>query len=69
MFFSSLLVILNIIFVKKKVVIGALRVVTPKMGEQFQHIPEIMPELSVQKSAGLKTAKILHRSLKFPGLW
>ncbi|KAF7645372.1 hypothetical protein LDENG_00205860, partial [Lucifuga dentata] len=48
--------------VKSKVVpmvIGALRAVTPKLGEWLQEIPGTTSEVSVQKSAVLGTAKIL----------
>ena len=51
------------------VVIGALGAVTPKLEEWLQQIPGTTSELSVQKSAVLGTAKILHRTLKLPGLW
>ncbi len=51
------------------VVVGALRAVTPKLGEWLQQIPGTTSEASVQKSAVLGTAKILRRTLKLPGLW
>ncbi|KAF7643082.1 hypothetical protein LDENG_00244990 [Lucifuga dentata] len=55
--------------VKSTVVIGALGAVTPKLGEWLQQIPGTTSEISVQKSAVLGTAKMLHRTLKLPGLW
>ena len=54
---------------KVPVVIGAPGAVTPKLEEWLQQIPGTTSELSVQKSAVLGTAKILHRTLKLPGLW
>ena len=51
------------------VVIGPLGAVTHKLGEWLQQIPGTTSEVSVQKSAVLGTAKILHRTLKLPGLW
>lgn len=51
------------------VVIGALRALTHKLGEWFQQIPGKTSEITVQKSAVLGTAKILHRTLGFPGAW
>ena len=51
------------------VVIGALGAVTPKLEEWLQQIPGTTSELSVQKSAVLKTAKILRRTLKLPDLF
>ncbi|KAK7879105.1 hypothetical protein WMY93_034112 [Mugilogobius chulae] len=51
------------------VVIGALGAVTPKLDEWLQHIPGSTPDISVQKSAVLGTARILRRTLKLPGLW
>jgi len=45
------------------VIIGALGTVTPKLEEWLQQIPGTS-EISVQKSAGLVTAKILRRTLK-----
>ena len=45
------------------VAVGALWAVTSKLGEWLQRIPEITPETSVQKSAILERAKILHRTL------
>jgi len=50
------------------VVIGTLGTVTPKLGEWLQQIPGTTSEVSVQKSVALGTAKILHRTLKLPGL-
>ena len=50
------------------VVIGALGAVTHKLGEWLQQIPGTTSEVSVQKSTVLGTAKILHRTLKLPGL-
>ena len=49
------------------VVIGALGAVTTKLEEWLQQIPTT--ELSVPKSAVLRTAWILRRTLKLPGLW
>lgn len=40
----------------------------PKLGEWLQHISGRTSEVSVQKSSVLETAKILHRTLKLPGL-
>ena len=51
------------------VVVGALGAVTPKVGEGLQQIPGTPSELSIQKNAMLGTVKILHRTLKLPGLW
>ncbi|XP_078808275.1 uncharacterized protein LOC144994388 [Oryzias latipes] len=51
------------------VVIGALGAVTLKLEEWLQQIPGKTSDLSVQKSAVLRTAKILRRTLKLPGLW
>ena len=51
------------------VVRGALGAVTPKLEEWLQQIPGTTSELSVQRSAGLGTAKILRKTLKLPGLW
>ncbi|KAF7659580.1 hypothetical protein LDENG_00296350 [Lucifuga dentata] len=51
------------------VVNGALGAVTPKLGEWLQEIPGTTSEVSIQKSAVLRTAKILRRTLKLPGLW
>ncbi|KAJ0057310.1 hypothetical protein NL108_002264 [Boleophthalmus pectinirostris] len=51
------------------VVISALGAVTPKLEEWLQKIPGKTTDISVQKSAVLGTAKILHRTLKLPGLW
>ena len=50
------------------VVVGALGAVTPKLGEWLQQIPGTTTEASVQKSAVLGTAKILHRTLKLSGV-
>ena len=50
-------------------VFGALRAVTPKLREWLQQILGTTSETSVQKRTVLGTAKILHRTLKLPGLW
>lgn len=47
------------------VIIGALCAITPKLGEWLQQILGTTFEISVQK----KTAKILCRMLRLPGLW
>ena len=46
-------------------VVGA---VTPKLDGWVQQIPGTTTEISVQKSGLLGTAKILHRTLRLPGL-
>ncbi|KAK1798063.1 hypothetical protein P4O66_000560 [Electrophorus voltai] len=46
----------------------ALGAVTPKLGEYLQQIPGTPSEISILKCAVLGTAKILHRTLKLPGL-
>ncbi|TWW53461.1 uncharacterized protein LOC130519722 [Takifugu flavidus] len=51
------------------VVIGTLGAVTPNLSRWLQQIPGTTPEISVQKSAVLGTAKILRRTLRLPGLW
>ena len=51
------------------VVVRARCAVTPKLEEWLQQISGTTTEVSVQKSAVLGTAKILHRTLKLPGLW
>ncbi|TWW59227.1 hypothetical protein D4764_06G0007570 [Takifugu flavidus] len=51
------------------VVIGTLGAVAPKLSRWLQQIPGTTSEISVQKSAVLGTAKILHRTLRLPGLW
>ena len=51
------------------VVIGALEAVTPKLEEWLQQIAGTTSEVSVKKSAVLRTAKILRRILKLTGLW
>ncbi|XP_078022977.1 uncharacterized protein LOC144462717 [Epinephelus lanceolatus] len=51
------------------VVVGALRAMTPRLGEWLRQIPGITSEASVQKCEVLGTAKILCRTLKLPGLW
>ena len=50
-------------------VIGAFGAVTPKLGEWLKQIPGIISETTFQKSTILGTAKILHRTLRFQGLW
>ena len=50
------------------VVLGALRALTPKLGECIQQILGTS-EISVQKRAILGTAKILCKTLRLPGLW
>lgn len=44
-------------------VMGAIGGVTPELGDWFQQIQGITSEFSVQTSAVLGTAKILHRTL------
>ena len=51
------------------IVIRALGAVTPKLDWWLQQIPGTTSEISVQKSAILGAAKILCRTLRFPGLW
>ncbi|TWW77705.1 hypothetical protein D4764_12G0010950 [Takifugu flavidus] len=51
------------------VVIWTLWAVTPNLSRWLQQIPGTTPEISVQKSAVLGTAKILRRTLRLPGLW
>lgn len=51
------------------VVIGALRPVTPKLGECLQQIPGAISEISFQKSAIVGIAKILCRTLRVSFLW
>ncbi|TWW57300.1 hypothetical protein D4764_07G0000190, partial [Takifugu flavidus] len=51
------------------VVIGTLGAVTPNLSRWLQQIPGTTSEISVQKSAVLGTAKVLHRTLRLPGLW
>lgn len=51
------------------VVIRALGVVTPKLGEWLKLIPGTTSEISVQKSAVLGRAKKLRWTLKLSGLW
>ncbi|TWW59309.1 hypothetical protein D4764_06G0008390 [Takifugu flavidus] len=51
------------------VVIGALGAVTPNLSRWLQQIPGTTPEISVQTSAVLGTAKILRRTLRLPSLW
>ena len=51
------------------IVIGVLGTVTPKLDWWLQQIPGTTSEISVQKSALLGTDKILHRTLRLPGLW
>ena len=51
------------------VVIGALKAVTPKLGEWLQQMPGITSEISVKLSAILETVKILCRTLRLPGFW
>ncbi len=51
------------------VVIGALGAVTHKLGEWLQQIPGTTSEVSVQKSAILRTTNIQCRTLKLPDLW
>ena len=40
-----------------------------KLCECLQQITGTKSKLSVQKSAVLRTAKLLHRTFKLPGLW
>lgn len=51
------------------VAVQALQAVTPKLKQWHQQIPGTKAELSMQKSTVRGTAKILHRTLKLPGLW
>ena len=51
------------------VVIGALGAVTHKLGEWLQQIPGTTSEVSVQRSVVLGTVRILHRTVKLPGIW
>lgn len=51
------------------VVPQALAAVSPELEECLQQIPGATSEFFVQKSAVLRTAKILQKILKLPGLW
>ena len=50
-------------------VIGQFGAVTPKLGDWPQKILGVTSKISVQKRAILRTAKILHWTLRLPGLW
>lgn len=50
------------------VVTEASRAVTLELKKWLQQIPDTASKVSVQKSAVHGTAKVLHRTLKLPGL-